>query len=597
MEQHQSKQHSSKKKLMIRGKMVLFISLLVAAVFTVETAFSYISLSKAYEEAVAVARNGFDSVIKSETQSMVSLLQDNYQKYQEHLITEQQAAENAKRLIRTTRYGTDGYFEADLADGTCVAHMTQTYEGQKRLEFKDPVGNYYIKNIIAAGNHGDGGFSEYYFAKPGKSGLVFKRAFTLKFEPYGWYITTGVYEDDVDALVQTYAAERNRVLVWLIVCGLVVASLAVLFAMLFSDRISSNLRKVTERLRLLAEGDLHSPVPEVRSGDETGLVAQATVRMLAGLRTIVGDITGHLAQMSAGDLSGRVTSDYAEDLAPIRESMIHIQKSLNQSFFLFQQSAGQLSSSSNDVSGAAQALADGATEQAAAIEEVSQTVSEISGQVGSNASKAAQARELAVKAGAEVENGNRQMERMTEAMDGINSSTAKISEIIKVIDDIAFQTNILALNASVEAARAGDAGKGFTVVAEEVRSLAARSAEAAKNTTALIGASVAKAAEGKKIADSTADSLGEIDRSVGNVSALIHEIDVASSMQAKSISQVKEGIGQISQVMQTNSATAEESVALSRELSGQAEALQNEVGKFRLQGDVQTEPDGQTAET
>lgn len=204
------KQHKSKCKLMIRGKILLFVSLLVVLILTVENIFSYVSLTKAYGEAVTVARNGFDSVIKSETQSMISLLNNNYKKYQEHLITEQEAMDNAKQLIRTASYGSDGYFEADLENGVCAAHMNQSYEGKNRLGLKDYYGNYYIKNIIAAGNKNGGGFSEYYFSQPGKKGLVLKRAYTQKFKPYGWYITTGVYEDDVDALVQTHIPPRKN---------------------------------------------------------------------------------------------------------------------------------------------------------------------------------------------------------------------------------------------------------------------------------------------------------------------------------------------------------------------------------------------------
>lgn len=579
---HKTRQ-TGKHGLMLRGKLLLFVGALAAAMLLVETIFSYVSLSKAYDEAVAVARSGFDSVIRAETDSTLSALQDNYEKYQEHQLTEAEALENAKRVIRTTRYnGDDGYFEADLADGTCVAHRSTKFEGQQRLNLRDPQGNYYIRNIIAAGNRSGGGYTEYYFEKPGQTGLVLKRAYTKKFAPYGWYVTTGVYEDDVGRLVQTYADAKNTALTWLIVCSLAVAVSAGAVAVWFAGSISANLRKVTERLRLLAAGDLHTPVPDIRSDDETGILARAAARTIRDLHGAMEDLTGHLARISSGDLSGSVTRSYAGDLVPIRSSIAHILESMNRIFARFRQSAGQVSVSADHVSDAAQALAQGATEQAGSLEELSQTIAEISGQVGSNAAKAAEARQLAARAGSAVEDGNRQMARMVETMDAINGASTEISKIIKVIDGIAFQTNILALNAAVEAARAGDAGKGFSVVADEVRSLAAKSAAAAKSTAALIEASVAKAAEGKRDADSTARSLREIAASVQNVSSLIHEIDVASSKQARAVSQVTEGIDQISSVVQNNSATAEESAALSEELSSQAGVLQNEIGRFRL---------------
>jgi len=236
----------------------------------------------------------------------------------------------------------------------------------------------------------------------------------------------------------------------------------------------------------------------------------------------------------------------------------------------------------DQVSVSAQSLSQGATQQASAIEELASTIEHIAGQVKKNAESTSKVKNLITDTSSEVSNGNKQMAEMLKAMNDINNSSSEISKIIKVIDDIAFQTNILALNAAVEAARAGAAGKGFAVVADEVRNLAGKSAQAAKNTTELIEDSIIKVQEGTVIANSTANSLNEIVKSVDEISNLIVSIDKASEQQSSSIQEVTLGIEQISTVVQTNSATAEESAAASEELSGQATMLGELIAKIKL---------------
>ena len=205
----------------------------------------------------------------------------------------------------------------------------------------------------------------------------------------------------------------------------------------------------------------------------------------------------------------------------------------------------------------------------------------ISGQVKENADHAEEASRRADAAGAETEESNRRMQDMMAAMADISSSSYEIGKIIKIIDGIAFQTNILALNAAVEAARAGEAGKGFSVVTEEIRNLAIRSSEASKNTAALIATSLDTVQAGPDIADETARSLGMVLESVRLVTGSVGRIAASSRQQALSLRQIEKGMGQISDVVQTNSATAEESAAASGELSGQAVILKELVGQFK----------------
>ncbi|MCX7715669.1 MAG: methyl-accepting chemotaxis protein [Clostridia bacterium] len=339
---------------------------------------------------------------------------------------------------------------------------------------------------------------------------------------------------------------------------------------------------VNRLLALSKKGDLLTDVPKIKAKDETAVLLNSLEETVDGLKGIIQDISHHLGTIADGNLTETLDKEYNGDFSPISQAIKKINESLNQAMGRINQAAEEVSTGSEQVSSGSQALAQGATEQASSIEEISATISDVSNQVKVNAANAVKANDAAKAAGESVRESNEKMAEMMGAMNEINASSEEIGKIVKTIEDIAFQTNILALNATVEAARAGSAGKGFAVVAEEVRNLAAKSAEAVKNTTELIQNSIQHAKKGSKMADQTAKALEGVIKNTKEVSEIIEEISQASNMQATAIVEITHGIDQITSVIQTNSATAEESAAASEELSGQAQMLKNLVRGFKI---------------
>ncbi|HCW80801.1 MAG TPA: methyl-accepting chemotaxis protein [Ruminococcaceae bacterium] len=373
-----------------------------------------------------------------------------------------------------------------------------------------------------------------------------------------------------------------------IIIGMVIATAAlivvgVLFASKFAKGVSSPIRACSQRLLLLAKGDLHSDVPKVDTADETGDLAKATATLTQRLHAIIQDETSMLASVEAKNFD--IVSEsyqYLGDFKPLQTSINNIIGFLNKAFSAIDQSAAQVAGGSGQVSDAAQMLSQGATEQASSVEELSKSVENLSGEIRSNAENAVNSNKKAKEAENELLKGSQQMEKLTCAMDSIQASTQKISKIIKTVQDIASQTNILALNAAVEAARAGEAGKGFSVVADEVRRLAGKSSQANKEIAELVSEMKEAVGNGGNITGATNKTIVSIVDMTKGIITSMDEISNASQKQSESISSVTQNMNQISSVIQTNSATAEESAAASEELSSQASEMQEFVQQFRL---------------
>ena len=370
---------------------------------------------------------------------------------------------------------------------------------------------------------------------------------------------------------------------------LIVAILGVSYISIYITKpLRDPLVEIEDAANKMAEGDFDVSI-SYESKDELGTLADSMRRMANNTNEVINDTVNVLGEVAAGNFNVSTNVEFIGVFKEIEDSIEKITNDLSETMSQISSASEEVGAASDQVSSGAQMLAQGATEQASAVQELSATLTEISEKIKNTAENAQHANSLTISAGHEVHNGNEQMKEMVKAMDEISFTSNEIGRIIKTIDDIAFQTNILALNAAVEAARAGSAGKGFAVVADEVRNLAAKSAEAAKNTAVLIENSIAAVENGTKIVNNTAESLGNIIEITNQTMNSVEMIAKASDEQAEAIAQVTLGVEQISAVVQNNSATSEESAAASEELSGQAQMLKSLIEGFNVKGGNQSQ--------
>lgn len=347
------------------------------------------------------------------------------------------------------------------------------------------------------------------------------------------------------------------------------------FFLLVNRNIIKPITETAEKFQDLNNGNLDARL-NVQRRDEIGLLANNFNDFAETLKEEVLSAFQHLA---SGDFTFKAKGLIGQPLAEANAGLTHVMATV-------QSASNQISSDTRLVAETSSSLANGATQQAAALEEISASMTQMNEQTSNNAENAKTANQLSIDAKQAAEKGNRHMQGMISAMDEISESGQNISKIIKVIDEIAFQTNLLALNAAVEAARAGQHGKGFAVVAEEVRNLAARSAKAARETTVLIEGSVGKTKNGAQIANQTADALSEIVSGVTRVSDLVAEIATASNEQSQGIAQVNGGLTQLENVNQQATANAEQCAAIAEQLFSQTAAMQQMLSRFKVDAAV-----------
>lgn len=391
-----------------------------------------------------------------------------------------------------------------------------------------------------------------------------------------WWSLTGLSVSDVNKTV-------NQTVLLLIFLSVAAAVFLITITIILLKKQLHPMEAIVQAAESIADGRLDVSVT-VTSEDEIGALSNVFLKMSENLKKIVNDISYLLSEISGGNFNIKTKAEesYIGDYKGILLSLRSLNDTLSNTLSQIHESAQQVSAGSGNLASASQNLAEGATNQAGAIEELQATITTLSDGIHKTAKTAQASYEQAKKYAQKADSSYSQMHSMVYAMGRINETSQKINNIISEIESIATQTNLLSLNAAIEAARAGDAGKGFSVVAEEIRRLAEQSAQSAVDTRQLIESSLQLITEGNQAAEQAASSIEEVVSGIKEIAESSQELSALSMEQAEAMKQAETGIYQISDIVQSNSATAQETSATSEELSAQAISMNELVGKFIL---------------
>ena len=460
-----------------------------------------------------------------------AILQSNLADVKSGKKTLAQGQADALKQISELRYHGKEYFWVNDLDTRVMMHpIRPEMTGKLQTENKDPNGKAIYLEFVKVGKEKGEGMVDYMGTKPGSTKPAPKISYVKLMKEWGWIVGSGIYVDDVKSQMESMK--------WQIIGGTAALALVIFaFAWMVARRIKQALDQAIGASRRIASGDLTAQI-QVQSSDETGELLTSLKEMNEGLSRIVGEVRNG-----------------CDSIATATE---------------------EIAAGNSDLSQRTE-------EQASALEETASSMEELTSTVKQNADNAQAANQLAINASGVAVKGGEVINRVVRTMESITDSSKKISDIIGVIDGIAFQTNILALNAAVEAARAGEQGRGFAVVAAEVRSLAQRSAAAAKEIKSLIEDSVGKVQDGSRLVEEAGRTTQDIVTSIKRVTDIMAEISAASQEQSSGIEQVNTAITQMDDVTQQNAALVEQAAAAAESLEEQAQQLVGVVARFTLE--------------
>ena len=462
--------------------------------------------------------------------------------------------------------------------GTTIAHSDSAIAQEQKNNIELSQTDSSLKGIAKIEQQmleGETGYGTYF-----RKGAYILQAYAPIDGTNGWMVA-------VDAPVTDFL---GSVVIGIIIgaaIGVIAVAYSIYKAKQIGQRIGEPVAQCTDRIQLLAQGDLHTPAPKVETGDELQILAEATASLSDNLQQVIGDTDYLLGEMSDGNFAivSNCREAYIGDFSGLLESIRKLNHKLSETLGEIKNAVSQVSAGAGQMADAAQGLAEGATDQAGSVEELQATITNVTEIVEKNAKALGASYEKAMEYQQQARTSGEEMKGLTDAMQRINETSKQISDIIGEIEDIASQTNLLSLNAAIEAARAGEAGRGFAVVADQIRKLADDSAQSAVHTRELIETSLQEIEKGNQITDKTAEALQKVVEGIEDLANESKKAMEESNAQADAMAQIEQGIEQISTVVQNNSATAEETSATSEELSAQATNMNELTDAFQLRSE------------